>query len=462
MKRQTRNILCLMVLTSCVVFAQGLTIGSGAIFSLGSATFSLPGNWNNNGTFNPNSGTVIFNGTGTQTIADASGEIFNNLVVNKSAGDVQLANNITVNGNLTLTSGDIDMNGKTISLGSSALVSETPGNTVKGNGSISGTTTLNAPSSVNPFGLGAIITSSANLGITTITRGHSQQLGGSETSILRFFEISPATNTGLNATLIFMYDESELNGKTENNLALYKSPDAGTTWNLAGGTVDGNSNTVTISGVNGFSRWTLGDSSLSFPVELTSFSATVQRHTAIIQWCTATEVNNHGFEIERASVIPSKGTISESTFREGWNAIGFVEGNGTTNSPKSYSFVDATARGRVVYRLKQIDNDGKFTYSQEVELEVGSAPKVFHLAQNYPNPFNPNTTIEFTLPESGEVKVAVYDILGKEVAMLFNDAAESGKYYQVQFNASHLASGIYIAKLEWNGKQLLKKMMLLK
>src|SRR5208283_3692880 len=135
--------------------AQGITIGSGTTLMLGSSTLSLPGNWSNSGTFTAGSGTVIFTGgSTTQTITNASGETFNNLMVNKSSGNVQLANNITVNGTLTTTSGGVDLNSHTITLGTSASLSETPGNTVHGtSGSITTTRTLGA-SPGNVAGLG--------------------------------------------------------------------------------------------------------------------------------------------------------------------------------------------------------------------------------------------------------------------------------------------------------------------
>jgi hypothetical protein len=445
-----------MALISSPLFAQGLTIGSGTVFSLGGATLSLSGNWSNSGTFNPENGTIIFSGTGTQTITNASGETFGNLTVTKASGDVRLANNITVNGNLTLTSGDLDINGKSISLGSSALVSETPGNTVKGSGTITGTVTLNAPSSVNLFGLGAIVTSAGNLGSTTITRGHAAQFGGGDSSILRYYDISPANNSGLNATLVFMYDESELNGKTESDLTLFRSTDNGATWTGMGGTVNVSANTVTLAGVNSFSRWTLGGVSNPLPVELVSFTAIARRLNVELRWKAATEMNNYGFEIERAEVRSEKSEIS-------WNNVGFVEGNGTTNAPKQYSFTDKNLiSGKYSYRLKQIDRDGKFKYSQEVEVVVGSALKVFMLEQNYPNPFNPTTTIGFTLQESGMTTLKIYDAIGREVATLVNENLEAGVYHQRTFDASPLASGIYIARLLAHGQTQIRKIVLLR
>ncbi len=209
-------LLWLTALLNLSVLGQGIKISSGTTLTGGSATVTLSGNWSNSGTFTAGIGTVIFNGaTGNQTIANSNGETFNNLTINKAGGDVQLSNNITVNGTLTLTSGDVDLNGKTITLGSSATLSETAGNTVKGtSGTITATRTLNAPSLENVAGMGAEITSAANLGSTSITRGHAVQTGSGNNSILRYFDITPTTNTGLNATLFFYYDESELNSLT--------------------------------------------------------------------------------------------------------------------------------------------------------------------------------------------------------------------------------------------------------
>ena len=283
-------LLWLTALLNLSVLGQGIKISSGATLNGGSAMATLPGNWNNSGTFIPGTGTVTFNGaTGNQTIANSNGETFNNLTINKAGGDVQLSNNITVNGTLTLTSGDVDLNGKTITLGSSATLSETAGNTVKGTtGSITTTRSINAPSSNNIGGMGAELTSSADLGSTIITRGHTAQTGDNNTGITRYFDITPTTNTGLNATLVFHYDDSELNSLTESELILFKSTDNGSSWTQMGGTVNTTNNTVTLAGLDGFSRWTLGASSSPLPVELTSFTADVRENKVMLEWVTAT------------------------------------------------------------------------------------------------------------------------------------------------------------------------------
>jgi hypothetical protein len=190
----------------------------------------------------------------------------------------------------------------------------------------------------------------------------------------------------------------------------------------------------------------------SVPVELTSFFASIEESNVILEWNTATEVNNYGFDIERRTV-PS-GT---------WQKISFVAGLGTSNSPKSYAYADNNVMsGRYAYRLKQIDGTGSFKYSQSVEVEVGILPTVFTLEQNYPNPFNPSTVIRFSVAKAGFAKLLVINILGQQVATLFSGHAEPGTIYPIQFNAASLPSGVYLSVLESNGKQEVKKMLLMK
>ena len=170
------------------------------------------------------------------------------------------------------------------------------------------------------------------------------------------------------------------------------------------------------------------------PVEFIALSAVADRFNARLGWTTATEINNFGFDIERRSI----GAVE-------WMYVGFVQGSGTTTSPNEYSFTDErVSPGRHAYRIKQMDHNGAFTYTTAVEVEVGLAPKEFTLSQNYPNPFNPTTTIEFTLPEDGHVRLAVYDVRGRLVSTLIDEDRRAGVYHQAVFVANNLASGTYL------------------
>ncbi len=197
------------------------------------------------------------------------------------------------------------------------------------------------------------------------------------------------------------------------------------------------------------------------PVELTTFNAhVIQNEKVILNWETATEVNNFGFEIERQSV---KGHLNKNELpKDAWVKVGFVDGHGNSSSSKKYSFVDSYLGNgtRFVYRLKQIDIDGGFAYSNIVEVEV--MPNEFSLKQNFPNPFNPSTRISFTLPQRANVKLFVTDILGREVVRLINNETKEAGNYEVNFDASELASGIYYYTLSAGDFVQTKKMLLQK
>ena len=184
------------------------------------------------------------------------------------------------------------------------------------------------------------------------------------------------------------------------------------------------------------------------PVELTSFTAGIDGRNIILNWTTATEINNLGFEIQRRS-------------DDDYRTIGFVDGHGTTTEIQNYSFADINPEtGLYNYRLKQIDFNGTIEFSQEIEVEFFN-PSKFELKQNYPNPFNPSTNISFLIPEPGLVTLKVYSILGEEVAELINEFKEAG-IYEINFSAANLPSGIYIAKLSTGNNIQTIKMSLLK
>ncbi|MBX2975241.1 MAG: T9SS type A sorting domain-containing protein [Ignavibacteriaceae bacterium] len=195
------------------------------------------------------------------------------------------------------------------------------------------------------------------------------------------------------------------------------------------------------------------ENAVPLPVELTSFTAKVVSKNVTLNWQTATEQNNHGFEVERSAVASQNME---------WKTIGFVEGHGNSNSLRDYSFVDnSPLSGLIKYRLKQIDNDGKYSYSNEVEIEVANIPTDYVLFQNYPNPFNPSTTIKFGLPKDSKVVLEVYNIIGEKVTTLINQEMSAG-YHNINFTATGLATGIYIYRLTANEFTSTKKFILMK
>jgi hypothetical protein len=185
------------------------------------------------------------------------------------------------------------------------------------------------------------------------------------------------------------------------------------------------------------------------PVELVSFSSSVINNTVGLNWITATELNNSGFEIQK------------SLDNSNWNKVGFVTGHGTSSEVHSYSFVDANpVTGISYYRLKQIDFDGTSEYSNIVEVVYGAVAE-FALEQNYPNPFNPTTKINYSIKEKGNVELKIFDLLGSEIASLVNEEKTPGNY-EVFFNASNLSSGVYLYTIKAGSFVQTRKMMLMK
>ena len=188
----------------------------------------------------------------------------------------------------------------------------------------------------------------------------------------------------------------------------------------------------------------------SVPVELVSFAASVNKSDVTLTWMTATELNNSGFYIERR------------TGEESWSNLGFVQGHGTTTETQSYTFIDKSVPSGIYnYRVKQVDFDGSFKYydlNQEVEI---IAPIIFALSQNYPNPFNPTTRIKYSVPVDGLVNIAVFNLLGEKVANVVNTAQKAGNY-ELTFDATNLASGMYVYRMEAGDFVSIKKMVILK
>ncbi len=191
-----------------------------------------------------------------------------------------------------------------------------------------------------------------------------------------------------------------------------------------------------------------------FPVELVSFNAIPIKDKIKLEWQTATEVNNYGFEIQKSSNLINNDSSN-------WESIGFVKGNGNSNSPKEYTFTDDNLLNatKFEYRLKQIDNDGKFEFSKTIEISL--TPTKFKLFQNYPNPFNPNTKIVYEIQSESNVQIKVFDILGNEIKTLVSGKQVPGTY-QINFNADQLSSGIYFYTIHAGKFSDVKKMIIMK
>ena len=195
-------------------------------------------------------------------------------------------------------------------------------------------------------------------------------------------------------------------------------------------------------------------SDLEVPVELMSFTFSVSENDVTLNWNTASEINNLGFEVQR------------KTANGEFAAIGFINGYGTTTEPQSYTFADENlVTGSYTYRLKQVDLNGSEYFYDELTAEITYNPSEFALQQNYPNPFNPSTQIDFSLAVDSRVTLNVYSLLGEKVATLVNSNFTAGSH-QINFDAANLNSGVYFYRIEATGNGTnfveVKKMLLTK
>jgi hypothetical protein len=363
--------------------------------------------------------------------------------------------------------GALDLQGATMDFGpagSTARLAEVSAGRVTG-GQLTADRALSSPSSADPAGLGAVLSASVDLGTVTVTRGHTVQTGSGNESIRRYYDISPSqNNSGLSATLTHTYHDAELNNLSESSLELFKSTDDGSTWSQEGAdsrtTSPTGGNTVTLSGIESFSRWTLGSEASPLPVELASFEANrteasgAGEEAVQLSWTTASESGNAGFEIQRrAEGDPSGGSSPGGT----WKQVGFRESKapgGTTTEARTYRFTDEDlpyAADTLSYRLRQVDVSGAATLSDPVRV-ARSGVSELKLKETYPNPASRRVTVRFAIPEEGapagqgEATLRLYDVLGREVQSV-RTGAEPGRH-ETQLSVSDLASGVYVLRLQ--------------
>jgi spore germination protein YaaH len=271
-------------------------------------------------------------------------------------------------------------------------------------------------------------------------------------------------------------DKTELSSKisvvNDGQWHLYEWNLQGSGWSsFSGGNGVLDSATVSLDAImfyapDGSPDWTLFIDDVShnvsgpLPVELDRMRSFSNKLDVHLQWNTATETNNYGFDIERR-VAGRMDTDGNDNFVK----IGFVEGYGTTSSPRSYAYTDRVDKpGGYIYRLRQIDRDGQFRYSAEMFVTISGYPESYSLEQNFPNPFNPVTTIQFAIPDgvrNESVRLTVHDMLGREVITLVNERKDAG-VYSIQWNAAGFASGVYFYSLRAGDFTATKKLLLMK
>ena len=370
-------------------------------------TISVSGNITNNASsgMHTGSGLVELDGIAPQTIEGTNIINFHDLTINNSSTGISLSTNLTISNTLAMIDGNINLNGSTIDLANTGTLSgESNDKRIYGtSGTIQATRNLNAPSAADIAGLGLVITSSTDLGTTIISRGHAIQYGpNGNSSIERYYDINPATNTGLDAAIVFNYFDDELASHTEANLVAWKSTDSGSTWSNEGGTINTAGNNLSLSTIDGFSRWTLSDEvNEPLPIELLSFTAQATPKSEVqLDWISATEINSSHFEVQRSK----NGTDFEE--------IAIVDAAEFSEAELAYDLLDKTPyKGISYYRLRQVDLDDRFEYSEIRTVYISDEKDNISV---FPNPIRNEATLYLQgLPDDEKIHFELYNVKGQ-------------------------------------------------
>ncbi|MEM9848187.1 MAG: T9SS type A sorting domain-containing protein, partial [Bacteroidota bacterium] len=420
---------------------KNIFIEAGGTLNLSSALF-ISGDVENNGQINPiGNARLLFNGDTTSEIRGSNPFTLDILEIDKSDpnAELQVSTDVTVNtkvefdganqGNINIESGTI------ITLASGAFIeNETEGGYIFGDGSIETTVDLNAPSAANPGNLGVEVTSAASLGSTNIERFHQPQMSNGIESIARFYIITPTTNTGLDATVRFYYLDEELGFANESDLNAYRLL-INNVWDVYPAIAKNTDlNFVEIANLDAFSTWTLFPSDLMvLPVNLLYFDAKAVDEAVVLKWETASELNNAGFEVAR------------STNTKDWKTLGFVKGAGTTVTAQSYQYIDdAPAKGINYYRLKQIDTDGTYEYSEIIAVnKTGIGKDALVIA---PNPVDDVLHYQLLGQKQATQSLQIYDASGQLVKIITDQ--------DTSLPIHDLAKGMYILVVEIGNERL--------
>ncbi len=439
-------LLCIEVQAQQSVYNSGnLTIASNASMMVtgdlvntstaslrNNGTLNLKSNLSNTGTFASDSGLTEFIGTALQQITGSTA--FYNLHINNSSTGIMLNNSISVAHDLNMEDGNVDLNGSNITLGTLAtLLNETNDKRIFGSsGVITTTRSLNAPNKLNVGGMGAILTTSANLGSTTVSRGHSIQMNGSDFSVQRYFDITPTNNSALDARLRFSYFDNELAGMTESDMVMWRSTDGGSTWSILSiDSADYSANYVVKSGIPAFSRWTInGQNWGGLPVELLHFTADCEQGNRQLSWAVASETNNSYF------------TVARSADGISYQNISTIQGAGN-GGYHEYQYIDAEVLplSTVYYRLQQTDNDGVQKTFPAVSSSSCSNETTTTQILIYPNPFTEIIYVRLEAKEAGTILLGIYDGEAKLLRSQPLECAVGMNVFAVDLQ--HLAKGEY-------------------
>lgn len=417
-----------------IAFSQGLEIGPNAHIIVNGDAFIMvqDGNFVNHGNFVSDASIVVFLGNANSSDTQIKGDSitnFHQLIVNKNTNGIQLGNAIEVDDSLKMTSGDLDLNSHDIDLGNTGILyGESNTNRIWGaaGGEIIYVATLNAPASYHPANMGLELSSSQNLGLTTIKRGHVRKTSITGYGIERYFDISPTNNTNLDASLVYHYYENELGGIAEAELDLWKYD--GSNWDNQGGVLNTADNTLTKTGIPSFSVWTAGSViNNPLPVELLYFKSDCSNQGVRLSWATATEKNSNFFTIER------------SKDGEVWDEIGEITAQGNSLTQVSYEFMDEEGGNNLYYyRLLQTDLDLTTTFFNVIQANCQEVIPDF-LVNAFPNPTREDIHLQVTSSNEAPIEFVWYSAQGK---LLAQGTAKPNQIEELQLGT--WASGVYI------------------
>lgn len=416
------------------------------------------------GSFVPGTGTVVFSGGNTATVGGTAGTSFYNLTGNKPGTELQLGNDISTSNTFTLTAGNVNLQNATLDLGTTGSVT---GETYPaGNrlycadgqaGRIKATRVLAAGNNADIAGLGLDITVTGTApGSTVIYRGHDKQTGtafpGAGTSIGRYYDVTPGTGSGFTYTLLFRYHDLEVGAMTESDFVFYRSPSHGANtadweeWGKDNGTEspgypsvgiaihNSSANTVSLTGINTFSRWTVSNSVVNpLPVELVSFTATCADKGVNLRWATASEINNDHFTVHRSANLQS------------WQTLGTLPGAGNNNGLLFYTLTDERPfAGTTYYRLTQTDYDG--TEESFAPVSVYCQGGAENRMTVFPNPASEYFTVSVAVAESqADTRLEICDLNGKPLIISRTALSEGSNDFL--FDRAGLSAGTYYVRV---------------
>ena len=423
-------ICCLGLITA---YPQGLVIKPGTQFKTSSGVNIVSHNMNvvNNGDGDLSGANLVFTGNGFPKLGGTGIIAMKDLSVNKIGGNVLLQSHISVNGQLQLVKGIIDLNGQRINLSPlSIIIGESESNRVIGTaGDISITVNLNAPSSENPGNLGLVISSFGNLGSTVIRRGHDAI---TTNAIKRYYEVIPANNTNLNASIRFQYFDTELNNQNEGFLNLVKR-NGGNNFVALGS--DGRSTVTNFVGKNNLNElgtFTLVGPANSLPVKFILFNSSCEGNSTRLIWKTAAELNSKRFDIER------------SVDGLNWQVVGSVAAAGNSTVERTYTY-SGNSVTESLYRIVEYDINDQKSYTPVIRASCSSADE-FKL---WPNPVTSIANVSLKSTQSGEAVFSLIDAKGSLVLQLRKGILAGMN--QVMLDFSKLPAGVYTLRANWNG-----------